>query len=605
MSSDRGPQADASQAPIELAREADFRLGALSIEPALRRLAHPDGREEIVQPRVMQVLVALARAEGRILTRDDLQARCWSGVVVGEDAITRVLGRLRRLSETIGRGEFALQTIAKVGYRLTRGEPTLSPRATERPSDAPDVRPRVCVLPFLNLSDDREQEYFSDGISEDIITDLSKVSALQVTARNTAFTFKGKAVEVTEVASKLKVSHVLEGSVRKAGNRVRITAQLIDGATGNHQWAERYDRDLTDIFALQDEISKAIVAALKLKLLPEEKRAIERRGTDNAEAYDLYLMARQHLIVGGGVGDRGRLETILRLTRMAVEIDPEYARAWALLGISQISLRFSYGRSDFDSWEGVKKALAIGPDLAEAHAVNAYHLRCEGRLEEALAEVLTALDLDPQSYEANRSAASTLYMMGRFAAAIPFLEKAIALIAPDFFSSALLVNCHVALGRPELARQKAKESLASAEAAASKDPNFGMAIACGANALAALGETQAARDWISRALQIDPDDYWMRYHLARIVSFHLRDADGAIELLGPVFAKAYDAHARIVPDFEPIRKNGRFATMLDEAEARMAGIERTVASGRPPSPGPSASSGSPSSRGGGEARRWP
>ena len=146
----------------------------------------------------------------------------------------------------------------------------------------------ICVLPFANMSGDAEQEYFSDGISEDIITDLSKVSALAVISRNSAFMYKGKHVDLPKVARELKVSHVLEGSVRKSGGRVRITAQLIDGATNDHVWAERYDRDLNDIFALQDEISEAIVKALKLKLLPEEKKAIEQRGTESVEAYNLY-----------------------------------------------------------------------------------------------------------------------------------------------------------------------------------------------------------------------------------------------------------------------------------------------------------------------------
>lgn len=150
----------------------------------------------------------------------------------------------------------------------------------------------ICILPFQNMSGDSEQEYFSDGISEDITTDLSKVSALGVVARNTAFTFKGQSINVCDVARSLDVSHVLEGSVRKAGQRVRITAQLIDGETGEHLWADRYDRDLDDIFAIQDEISKAIVSALKLRLLPEEKKAIERRGTTNVEAYNMYLLAR-------------------------------------------------------------------------------------------------------------------------------------------------------------------------------------------------------------------------------------------------------------------------------------------------------------------------
>src|SRR5207245_4651858 len=187
----------------------------------------------------------------------------------------------------------------------------------------------ICVLPFANISGDAEQEYFSDGISEDIITDLSKISALHVVSRNTAFTFKGKAVDVGQVVSQLKVSHVVEGSVRKAAGRVRITAQLIDGANDSHIWAERYDRDLNDIFALQDEISHAIVDALKVKLLPEEKKAIERHGTDNVDAYNLYLMARQSYATGFE-GDGRVNEAIIRFCRRAVEIDPNYAEAWAL-----------------------------------------------------------------------------------------------------------------------------------------------------------------------------------------------------------------------------------------------------------------------------------
>src|SRR5579863_3894329 len=181
----------------------------------------------------------------------------------------------------------SIAELAGGGARPTGAAPIATPR-----------RFSVCVLPFANISDDPQQEYFSDGISEDIITDLSKVSALYVTARNTAFTFKGKSVDVPQVARQLNVSHVLEGSVRKAGDRVRITAQLIDGATGGHIWAERWDRDLTDIFALQDEIAGAIVAALKLRLAPAEKKAIAHRSTVNPEAYKLYLMARRYWLTG-------------------------------------------------------------------------------------------------------------------------------------------------------------------------------------------------------------------------------------------------------------------------------------------------------------------
>src|SRR5579864_3802698 len=214
------------------------------------------------------------------------------------------------------------KVVASIAELVSRGGATKGAAPTQKPIS-------ICVLPFANMSDDPQQEYFSDGVSEDIITDLSKVSALDITARNTAFTFKGKSIDVRDVARQVGVSHVLEGSVRKAGGRVRITAQLIDGASGNHLWAERYDRDLTDIFALQDEISEAIVGALKLKLLPEERKAIESRGTDNADAYNLYLMARSHSLTGNS-GDPRQQEAIERLTRRAVNLDPGYAQAWAL-----------------------------------------------------------------------------------------------------------------------------------------------------------------------------------------------------------------------------------------------------------------------------------
>ena len=431
----------------------------------------------------------------------------------------------------------------------------------------------ICVLPFANMSGDPEQEYFSDGISEDIITDLSKVSALEVCARNTAFTFKGKSVKVPDVARELGVSHVLEGSVRKAGGRVRITAQLIDGATGNHLWAERYDRDLTDIFALQDEISEAIVKALKLKLLPEEKQAIEHRGTDNVEAYDLYLMARQHLAIGNE-GDPRQSEAIERLSRRAVDIDPGYARAWALMGRAQTILRFNHARSEIDSWAAVEKALALDPDLAEAHALKVDHLRYEGRLDEAASEVEIALRLDPESYDANRAAAAVYFSQGRVADAVPYFEKAAALAETEITTSGMLITCYTALGDSEAARRAARRTVVRAEAALAQDRSNGSALAYGVGALAVLGEADRARDWARRALLIDPDNLQMRYNLACALSAHLGDVDGALDLLVPYFVKATVpdavAYARIDPDLDPIRDDPRFKAMIVEAEARLA-----------------------------------
>src|SRR6188508_1225165 len=242
----------------------------------------------------------------------------------------------------------------------------------------------ICVLPFVNMSGDPEQEYFSDGITEDIITDLSKVSSLGIIARNSAFMYKQKNVDILKVARELKVSHVLEGSVRKAGGRIRVNAQLVDGQTNSHVWADRYDRDSSDIFALQDEISEAIVKALKLRLLPEEKKAIERRGTTNADAHNLYLMARQTYITSQEYDPRSA-EAIVRLCARATEIDPNYAQAWALMAIGHDKLRQATGGGAGDGMAAAERALAIDPRSAEAYAIKAQILLSEGAPDAAAA----------------------------------------------------------------------------------------------------------------------------------------------------------------------------------------------------------------------------
>jgi adenylate cyclase len=325
------------------------------------------------------------------------------------------------------------------------------------PPVAAAVVPRVaiCVLPFANMSGDQEQEYFSDGITEDIITDLSKVSALAVVSRNSAFMYKGKHVDVPKLARELKVGYVLEGSVRKAGGRVRITAQLVDGSSNDHLWAERYDRDLNDIFALQAEISEAIVKALKLKLLPEEKKAIERRGTDNVEAYNLYLMARQCYITGHEA-DARRAEAIIRLCNRAIEIDPKYSRAWALMAIGQMTLRFVHGRRGDDGLVPAERALALDANLAEAHAVKARILSQHGRHDEAAAEIDVALRLDPESYEVNRSAAYLRFRQQRLDEAIRYYEKSMTLMETDLNSGSMLLTCYTAVEIPRLLGESRK-----------------------------------------------------------------------------------------------------------------------------------------------------
>jgi len=431
----------------------------------------------------------------------------------------------------------------------------------------------ICVLPFANMSGEAEQEYFSDGISEDITTDLSKVSALAVTARNTAFTFKGQSVNVCDVAAKLGVSHVLEGSVRKAGNRVRITAQLIDGSSGEHVWAERYDRDLTDIFAIQDEISQAIVDALKVRLLPQEKQAIEARGTSNAEAYNLYLMARQYWI-DGDFGESGRERRVIRICERATRLDPNYAQAWALMGLAQANLRSAYtGNEDMDDGlAAANTALSIDDTIAEAHLPRAWHFAMAGRTEDAEEELEIALRMNPQSWEANKEAARIYYRHGKLEPATVHLEKATALAETDFHSRGMLSALYLAQGQLERARECAAKMIDHVQGALARDPDNGAALAYGALSFAALGDIDRARDWIDRALLLDPDNMYMRYNLAWPVLAFFEDREEALWLLEPALAKGGRTLISLAladRNLDPLRDDPRFQHMLSAAGARV------------------------------------
>jgi adenylate cyclase len=441
------------------------------------------------------------------------------------------------------------------------------------PSAAPaeKVSYSICVLPFANMSGEPEQEYFSDGISEDIITDLSNVSALSVVARNTAFTFKGQSLDVKEVAQKLDVSHVLEGSVRKAGNRVRITAQLIDGTKGDHVWAARYDRDLDDIFAIQDEISKAIVDALKVKLLPGEKKAIESRGTSIVEAYNLYLMARQQWI-SGTFGDPRREEAIVKLCRQATLLDPNYAEAWALMALALLDLRFVHGQEQ-NALPAAERALEINPKLAEAHCVKARFVEEEGHAEEAQHQMRTALKLDPESWEVNRETARMLFRHGRIADAIPFFEKGASLMDSDWSNPMMLITCYDSIGDKDKMRTAAQTALERVERALAKDPTNGTAMAVGAYSLAMFGDRERAREWIRRALLFDAENLNMRYNLACTIVRQLDDIDEALETLRPFFEDVNSTtlmrHLEVDPDLDPIRQTPRFKEMLAAAKKRL------------------------------------
>ena len=455
---------------------------------------------------------------------------------------------------------------------------------------APARRVAICVLPFINMSGDAEQEYFSDGISEDIITDLSKVSALSIVARNTAFTFKGQTLDVGELARKLNVTHILEGSVRKAGGRVRINAQLIDGEAGDHVWADRYDRDLTDIFAIQDEISKAIVSALRLKLLPKEKKAIEHRGTSSVEAYNLYLMARQHWISGND-GDIRRDEVVVRISKQATAIDPDYAKAWGLIALAQAEIRFRHSRPE-DALASAERALQLDPNLPEALCVKARYFADEDdRYEDADRQIQTALRIDPDSWEVNKEAARLLNRSGKMREAIPYFEKAASLMDSDYHSTGMLQTCYAAIGDDEGVHRSALVTLERTQKVLAQDPSNGSALGFGAVSLAALRDGERAKEWIGRAMLMDPDNLTMRWNLTCAMARYLQDKDSAIELLASFAERIPPAmvkYLRLDTDLDPLRGDPRFEEIVAREERRVAASQDAHQDAAMPMPQPAA-----------------
>src|SRR6476659_9549211 len=439
---------------------------------------------------------------------------------------------------------------------------TLS-QSPDHASTPAEEKPSIAVLPFNNMSGDPEQEYFSDGITEDIITDLSKVSALFVVARNTAFTYKGKHVDVQEVAKRLGVNFILEGSVRKAGTRVRVTGQLINGKDSGHVWADRYDRDLTDIFAIQDEITHAIVEQLKVKLLPQEKKSIGQTPTGNVEAYTYYLRGRQFL----HRHSKSYYQLARRMFAKAVELDPAYARAYA--GIADcdsfLFLHYSAPVEIKGIFETSAKALALESGLAEAHASQALALSLEERYEEAMAEFEKAIALDPNSFEGHYFYARACFAQGKLERAAALFERAAEIKPDDYQSACLLVQIYRSLGRDGEKESAARRGIERAERELTLHPDNPRPAYLGAAALVTLGQNDRAKEWLARTLAIDPDDILTQYNAACIYS-RLGEIDTAFDLLERLLphpnpeTKAWIKHDS---DFDPLREHPRYQKILE------------------------------------------
>jgi TolB-like protein/Flp pilus assembly protein TadD len=459
-------------------------------------------------PQVFDLLDYLIRNRERVVSKDDLIKAIWNGRSVSDAALTTRLNAARGAIGDSGEEQRFIKTLPRKGFRFVGQVREAREVAGPNPGDAPENalalpdKPSIAVLPFENMSGDSEQEYFADGMVEEIITALSRFKSLFVIARNSSFTFKGRAVDIKEVGRRLGVRYVLEGAVRKASGRVRITGQLIDAVTGAHIWADRFERDLTDVFALQDEVTVAVVSAIQPKLFQAEIEMATRRRPENLTAYDFLVRARQqyYQFTREGVAEG------LRLAHRALELDPRFGLAAALAGLRHMhNVVFGYAIDPrFDRNEAVRLsrlALSIDdsdPDtLAIAAIISAFMV---GDSESEIEMADRAVALNPNSYVAWGARGHVYKIAGVPEEAVLSFERAMRLSPVDPQLHTTLVGMGLAfieLGRFD-------EAIVAGKKAQRLNPSFATAYRCLASAFAHLGRDDEAREAAARVLETDP-----------------------------------------------------------------------------------------------------
>ncbi|MCA1407224.1 winged helix-turn-helix domain-containing protein [Ensifer sp. IC3342] len=487
-----------------------FVFGDYVLDPERRELTL---RAQVVAvgPQVFDLLLHLVRNRDRVVSKDDLLAAVWGGRIVSESTITSHINAVRKAIGDSGEEQRLVRTVARKGFRFV-GEISVDEIGEARQPDGPGVvehgsgmqkespptalvlpdKPSITVLPFHNLSGDPEQDYFADGVVEDIIAALSRMRWLFVIARNSSFTYKGRAVDVKEVGRELGVRYVLEGSLRKFGNKVRITGQLIDATTGAHLWGERFEGTLDDIFELQDQIAESVVGAIAPQLERAEIERAKRKPTESLDAYDYYLrgMAKLHS------GTREAIEAALPLFYRAIELDPEFASAYGMTawchfwrkvngwmtdrageiseGARLARLAVELGRDDavaltrgghaFAHLTGdldggialLDRAKFLNPNLAPAWFLGGTLRALRGETDAAiehLAHAVRLSPLDPEMFRMQVGMALAHFFAGRFDSASVWAEKALGNL-PSLLPAAVVVAAsHALIGRPEEARQ--------------------------------------------------------------------------------------------------------------------------------------------------------
>ncbi len=432
----------------------------------------------------------------------------------------------------------------------------LNREAPEEPS------PSVAVLPFEDMSQEKDQAYFCEGMAEEIILALGRVKGMRVASRTSSFQVKGASAGSREIGRRLRVLTLLEGSVRKSGSQLRITARLTNAEDGYQIWSGRFDREASDILAIQDEIARSIVAALEISLSPHESAALQRPPIKNLRAYDFYLRGRNYFYQYGAQD----VDFARELFTRAIELDPDYAPAWA--GLADCwSYTYIYAhrseKARAEAEEASRRAAELDPASAQAQASSAVALSLSGRDEQAVAAFETAIRLDPNLFEAHYFFARHCFARGELEKAVTLYEQAMEVRPDDYQSPLLVAQIYHDLQKPEFARQSRRRGIEIAEEHLKWSPDDARAVYMAANGLAALGERERAREWADRALSMRPEEPMTLYNVGCVYSM-LGHSGEAIECLERCVRNGLSQKGWFEHDnnLDPLRRHPRFKALL-------------------------------------------
>ena len=486
-------------------------------------------------------------------------------VVASQDVWRQLRGRREFCFEPLG--DRSLKGVGPIGLYVATVEdrrirsPQSVPQRNESKEETKKGIRSLGVLPFADLSAERDQEYFGDGIAEEILNALAKVGALHVAARTSCFAFRGTSIDAREIGRRLGVDALLEGSTRRAGNRVRITVQLIDARNGYNLWSERFDREIADIFAIQDEIARSVIDALGLSLTQREKPRLLKASTKNVEAYEFYLRARKLF----QRWTRQSIELAQQMFERAIELDPHFASAWAGLATAHVHL-FSWGGRDPDlekAHNASARALKLDPELADAHVAAGQSFSMEQQYSEATAEFERAIELDPTLFDAYYYYARSCFKAGDLKKALRLFEKAQSVRPEDYQSAALIAAVLRQLGRSDEAQRADQLAIESINKHLEFNADEARAFNLGAIVLARLGEVERAKQWNERAMSLAPDDDAILYNASCVFAV-LGEEEQALAGLQRAIEAGLAGGDWIShdPDWERLRDHPRFQALI-------------------------------------------